>query len=88
MSDYDDRKSKDWEYWLVQWLAAYRIDVIPENDRWRTVAYDAKGVVLEYSIGKTRRDAIESLCVEMSIISFWRIHEQPASPAGLLDELT
>jgi hypothetical protein len=68
----------DLEFWLNQWLLSYRIDArLSDCDRWRAVAYDAEGGVLEFASGDSRRLAIETLCVEIGVISFWEIPPCP-----------
>jgi hypothetical protein len=67
----------DFEFWLKQWLAKYRIDVNSDCNRWRAVAYDTKGDVIEFASADSKRQAIEALCVEIGLVSFW---EMPSCP--------
>lgn len=63
---------------LEKWLDAHRIDVrISDSDRWRAVAYDAEGRVIEFALGESLKHAIEALCVEIVLCSFWELPPCP-----------
>lgn len=63
---------------LEKWLDHHQIDVrISDFDRWRAVAYDAEGRVVEFASGESRKHAIEALCVEIEIASFWELPPCP-----------
>lgn len=72
----------DLEFWLNQWLVKYRIDVHSDCNRWRAVAYDAEGCVIEFVSDDSRRQVIEALCVEIGLVSFWEIPLCPRCGKG------
>jgi hypothetical protein len=72
----------DFEFWFKQWLVKYRIDVNSDCNRWRAVAYDTKGDVIEFASADSKRQAIEALCVEIGLVSFWEIPVCPRCGEG------
>lgn len=74
----------DKEFWLNQWLVKYRIDVHSDYNIWRAVAYDAEGGVIEFASGDSKKNAIEALCVEIGLVSFWETPLCPRCDTGKL----
>ena len=72
----------DSEFWLEQWLVKYNIDVNLDCNRWHAVAYDANRDVIEFASADSKRQAIEALCGEIGLVSFWEIPLCPRCGEG------
>jgi hypothetical protein len=88
MNTREEYREVDWEFWLSQWLTCHRIVVSErEPDRWRAIAYDGQGEVLDFVSGKSRRFVIEAVCLEIGLMSFWEIHKPQSERFDLLQIL-